>query len=203
MAINLTKGQKISLTKDNEGLSKIQVGLGWDPIKQPQKKGLFAALTGATTPDMDCDASVFMLEDNEKMTSGKDGLIYYGYKTSKCGSVHHTGDNLTGEGEGDDETIIVDLTKVPKNIQKLVFIVNIYNCVSKKQHFGMVENAYIRIVNMSNKQEMLRFNLTEQYTDKTGLIVGEIFRNGSEWNFGALGEGTSDTALDTMARRYR
>lgn len=203
MAINLTKGQKISLTKDNEGLSRIQVGLGWDPIKQPQKKGLFGALMGSTTPDMDCDASVFMLKDNEKMTSGKDGLIYFGHTTSKCGSVHHTGDNLTGEGEGDDETIIVDLKKVPSSVQKLVFVVNIYKCVSKKQHFGMVENAYIRIVNMSNKQEMVRFNLTEQYTGKTGLIVGEIYRDGNEWKFGALGEGTSDTSLDTMSRRYR
>ncbi|WP_425447286.1 TerD family protein [Dethiothermospora halolimnae] len=203
MAINLKKGQRISLTKDNEGLSQIQVGLGWDPIKKSKKKGFFGALRSATAPDMDCDASVFMLEDNEKMTSGKDGLIYYGHKTSRCGSVHHTGDNLTGEGEGDDETIIVDLNKVPSNINKLVFVVNIYNCVSKKQHFGMVENAYIRIINMSNKQEMVRFNLTEQYTDKTGLIVGEIYRNGSEWKFGALGEGTRDTSLDTMATRYK
>lgn len=203
MAINLTKGQKISLTKDNEGLSKIQVGLGWDPIKQPQKKGLFGALMGSTTSDMDCDASVFMLEDNGKMTAGKDGLIYFGHKISKCKSVHHTGDNLTGEGEGDDESIIVDLTKVPSNIQKLVFVVNIYNGASKKQHFGMVENAYIRVVNMSNKQEMIRFNLTEEYTGKMGLIVGEIYRDGSEWKFGALGEGTNDTSLKTMARRYK
>lgn len=203
MAINLSKGQRISLTKDNEGLSKIQVGLGWDPIKQPQKKGLFGALMGSSAPDMDCDASVFMLTEAEKMILGKDGLIYYGHKTSKCESIHHTGDNLTGQGDGDDETIIVDLKKIPSNVHKLVFVVNIYNCVTKKQHFGMVENAYIRIVNMSNKQEMVRFNLTEQYSGKTGLIVGEIYRNGSEWKFGALGEGTSDTSLDTMAGRYR
>lgn len=202
MAINLTKGQKISLTKDNEGLSRIMVGLGWDPIRQPQKKGFFGSLLGSSGPDMDCDASVFMLRDGDKM-AGKDGLIYYGHKTSKCGSVHHTGDNLTGQGDGDDETIIVDLKKVPNDVKKLVFVVNIYDCVSKRQHFGMVENAYIRIINMSNNQEMVRFNLTEQYSDKTGLIVGEIYRNGSEWKFGAIGEGTSDTSLSQMSSRYK
>lgn len=203
MGINLTKGQKISLTKDNEGLSRIKVGLGWDPIKQPRKKGLFGALMGATAPEMDCDASVFMLGDNGKIASGKDSLIYYGNKTSKCGSVHHTGDNLTGEGEGDDESIIVDLKKVPSNVQKLVFVVNIYKGESKNQDFGMVENAYIRVQNMNNNQEMVRFNLTEQYKGKTGLIVAEIYKNGSEWKIGAIGEGTNDSSLNTMVKRYK
>ncbi|MBS4536928.1 TerD family protein [Clostridium sp. D2Q-11] len=203
MAINLSKGQRISLTKDNEGLSKIKVGLGWDPIEQPRKKGLLGAIMGSSTTDMDCDASVFMLGENDKMISGQDRLIYFGHKTSNNGSVHHTGDNLTGEGEGDDETIIVDLKNIPNNVHKLVFVVNIYNCVAKRQHFGMVQNAYIRVVNLSNNQEMIRFNLTDQYTDKTGLIVGEIYRNGNEWKFGALGEGTDDTSLETLSRRYK
>lgn len=202
MAINLTKGQKISLTKDNAGLSRIMVGLGWDPIKQ-KSKGLFGSLLGGSGgSDMDCDASVFMLGEGDKLEK-KANLVYYGNLKSSCGSVTHTGDNLTGEGDGDDEAIIVDLSKVPSNVNKLVFVVNIYNAKSKGQHFGQVTNAYIRVLNMSGNKEMVRFNLTDDYSGKTGLIVGEIYRNGSEWKFGALGEGTNDASLTEMSRRYK
>lgn len=202
MAINLTKGQRISLTKDNEGLSKIMVGLGWDPIKK-QSKGLLGSIFGGSGgADMDCDASVFMLNGTDKLEK-KENLIYYGNLKSRCASITHTGDNLTGDGDGDDEAIIVDLSKIPSDVKKLVFVVNIYNAQARGQHFGQVTNAYIRVLNKNNSKEMVRFNLTDDYSGKTGLIVGEIYRNGSEWKFGALGEGTNDASLSEMSRRYK
>ncbi|RKD25276.1 Stress response protein SCP2 [Caminicella sporogenes DSM 14501] len=200
MSINLKKGQRISLTKDNQGLSKIMVGLGWDPVKKGSG-GLLGALFGGGAPDIDCDASVLMLDANDKIKD-KNDIIYFGNLTSKCGSVRHMGDNLTGEGEGDDEQIMIDLNKVPANIQKLVFVVNIYDCVRRKQDFGMIQNAFIRIVNMANNQELVRFNLTEQYSGRTALFVGEIYRHNNEWKFAAIGEGTNDTSLKDIVQRF-
>lgn len=200
MTISLQKGQRIDLTKGNAGLSKIMVGLGWDPIQSRKNSGFFGKLTGAGAPDIDCDASVIMLE-NDRFTDNKN-LIYFGNLDSTCRSVHHTGDNLTGEGDGDDEQIIVDLQKVPQHINKLVFVVNIYDCVRRKQDFGMIENAFIRVVNMANRQEMLKFNLSENYSGKTSLIVAEIYRHGSEWKFAALGNGTNDRGLQDIVKNF-
>jgi len=113
------------------------------------------------------------------------------------------GDNLTGDGDGDDEQIIIELSKVPQDIARLIFVVNIYDCIKRRQHFGMIKNAFIRVVNMSSKQEMLRFNLTDDYSNRTALIVGEIYRNGTEWKFGALGEGDNSSNLGELVNRYR
>ncbi len=203
MAINLQKGQKIDLTKGNAGLSEIMVGLGWDSANQNNSgSGIFGKLFGgAQAPNIDCDASVLMLNENDKLVNNKN-LIYFGNLKSNCGSVRHTGDNLTGDGDGDDEEIIVNLQKVPPNINKLVFVVNIYDCIKRNQHFGMINNAYIRVINMSNKQELIRFNLTEDHSGKTTLIVGEIYRHGNEWKFAAIGQGTQDTSLSEIIKKY-
>lgn len=202
MAINLQKGQKISLTKDNAGLSKIMVGLGWDAVEHTGGKGLLGSLFKGSAPEVDCDASVFMLDANDKIKS-KEDIVYFGNLTHKSGSVRHMGDNLTGDGDGDDEQIMIELAKVPQDIVKLVFVVNIYDCIKRKQHFGMIKNAFIRTINLSNNQEMLRYNLTDDYVNKTGLIVGEIYRHGGEWKFAAVGEGDNSTKIGEMVNRYK
>ncbi|SHK30258.1 TerD family protein [Tepidibacter formicigenes] len=200
MAISLQKGQRIDLTKGNPGLSKIMVALGWDPAKK-SAGGFLGSLFGGGTSAIDCDASVLMLNENGKLAN-KNDLIYFGNLKSKCASVKHSGDNLTGDGDGDDEQIFVELSKVPSNIHKLVFVVNIYDCVRRKQDFGHIGNAFIRIVNLSNNQEITRFNLTDDYSGKTTLIVGEVYRHNGEWKFAAIGEGTTDTSLSEISRRY-
>jgi len=139
MGVDLLKGQRVSLTKDNPGLKKTMVGLGWDPVQQ--SKGLLGGLFGGKQAEIDCDASVFMLNENGKVKS-KGNIIYFGNLKSKCGSVQHMEDNLTGDG--DDEQIMVDLSSVPQNMAKLVFVVNIYAAAQRKQHFGMIQNAFIR-----------------------------------------------------------
>lgn len=193
MSINLSKGDKIDLKKSNPGLSNILVGLGWDPVQQ-SGGGFFKSLFGGGRADIDCDASVFMLNQEGKLSGIKD-LIYFGNLKSACKSVLHTGDNLTGEGTGDDEQILVNLDKVPSNIHKLLFVVNIYNCVDRKQHFGMIENAYIRVEDQGNKKEIAKYNLSDNYSEKTTLIVGAIYRKDGSWQFKAIGEGTKDAGL--------
>jgi len=196
MSISLVKGQKIDLTKNNSGLKKLLVGLGWDPVKQG-KKGFFGL--GSSAPDVDVDASVIMLR-NDKLLS-KEDLIYFGNKNSKCGGVIHTGDNVTGGGDGDDEQILIDLSKIPQDVNKIVFVTNIYECIKRKQSFGMIENAFIRIADDSNKN-IAMFNLTEDYNGKTALIVGELYRHNNEWKFNAIGEGTQDISLTDMLKKY-
>ncbi len=201
MAISLQKGQKVDLTKGNAGLSQIKIGLGWDPVEQ-KRGGILGGLFGGGNPqEIDCDASVLMLNENGKLVSNKN-LIYFGNLRSSCGSVWHTGDNLTGDGDGDDEEIIAVLSQIPANIHKLLFVVNIYDCVRRKQDFGMIQNAFIRVVNMSNNEELIRYNLTENYSGKTALVVGEIYRHGNEWKFGAVGEGTKDSSLGEIIKRF-
>ncbi|KHD36157.1 stress protein [Clostridium acetobutylicum] len=201
MAINLQKGQRINLTKGGQTLSKLTVGLGWDPISKSRKSGFLSSIFGVKQSEIDCDASVLMLNEDYKLENNN--VVYFGNLRSRCESVIHTGDNLTGEGNGDDEVIYVTLDKVPSNIHKLVFAVNIYDCINRRQDFGMIKNAYIRVVNSSNNEELVRYNLTDDYSGKTTVIVGEIYRNGGEWKFAAIGEGTNDTNLNLISRRYR
>lgn len=200
MSINLSKGQKIDLTKGNAGLSKLVIGLGWDAVKQT--KGFFNSMFGGGNQDIDCDASVFMLDKDDKL-NGMDNLIYFGRLKSKCGAVIHQGDNRTGDGDGDDEQIIVELSKVNPEIHKLLFTVNIYDCLKRRQDFGMIQNAFIRVVNQANNTEILRYNLSENYAGKTALLVGEIYRNNGEWKFAAIGEGTNDSSLTALIQKYK
>lgn len=194
MSINLKKGQKIDLKKSNPGLSEIRVGLGWDPINQGG--GFLKSLFGSQNADIDCDASVFLLDSD----SNPIDLIYFGNLRIKNDSIIHTGDNLTGDGDGDDEVILVDLERIPERVDKLLFVVNIYDCIRRKQHFGMIQNAYIRMVDVKGRTEIARYNLSDDYSSKTALIVGLIYRHGGTWKFSAIGEGTNDTGLSDMKR---
>jgi len=197
MAISLVKGQKVDLTKGNAGLSKVIVGLGWDPA---QTKGGFFGMKKAA--NVDCDASALLLDANGKL-SGEKNLVCFYNKQSGCSSVVHTGDNITGEGDGDDEQIIVQLDRVPATIHKILCVVNIYECESRRQDFGMIKSAFIRIVNPANNQELIRFNLTDDYSGKTALVVGELYRHNGEWKFNAIGEGTHAAHVDILARQYQ
>ncbi|TWT27450.1 TerD family protein [Planomicrobium sp. CPCC 101110] len=204
MAINLVKGQKIDLTKGRSSLSSIMVGLGWDPVAAKKSGGFLSGLLGGGGgggSDVDCDASVIMLDENGKLNS-KENLIYFGNKKSKDGSVVHSGDNLTGAGEGDDETIQIDLKRISPSIHRLVFVVNIYNAKQKKQDFGMIQNAFIRLVDNQSREELVHYNLTDNYSGKMSLLLGEIYRQGSEWKFSAVGEGTIDPDIGSIANKY-
>ena len=201
MGVNLQKGQKVNLKKsDGQALSRIRIGLGWDPVEQ-KKGGLFGSIFGGSAPDIDCDASVIVCKGGR--LSGKGDVVYFGNLKHSSGAIRHTGDNLTGEGEGDDEQILVDLTAVPQDYDKLVFVVNIYDCESRKQDFGMIANAFIRICDERTGEEFCRYNLSESYAGMTAMIFGEIYRYNGEWKFNAIGQGTKDKGLNELARRYQ
>ncbi|MGP1407692.1 TerD family protein [Selenomonas sp.] len=202
MGVNLQKGQKVNLKKsDGQALSRIRIGLGWDPVKQEKKGGLFGSIFGGSAPDIDCDASVIVCKGGR--LSGKNDIVYFGNLKHSSGAIVHTGDNLTGDGEGDDEQILVDLTAVPADYDKLVFVVNIYDCESRKQDFGMIANAFIRICDERTGEEFCRYNLSESYAGMTAMIFGEIYRHNGEWKFNAIGQGTTDTGLNALAKRYQ
>ncbi len=188
MGITLQKGQRISLDKVAPGLEKIFIGLGWD----------VRATDGSN--DFDLDAAAFMLGANEKLPKD-DFFIFYNNLKSPCGSVQHTGDNLTGDGEGDDEVIKLDLTKIPANIQKIVITVTIHEAVQRGQNFGQVTNAFVRLVNDSTGAEVLRYDLTEDYSTETCLIMAELYRKDGEWRFNPVAAGYKD-GLQALVNRY-
>ena len=192
MSVSLQKGQKVSLSKENAGLSKVIIGLGWDEVKRA-RGGFFAP----KPQPIDCDASAFVLK-NGKLTN-KEDIVYFGNLRHKSGTIQHMGDNLTGAGEGDDEQIIVDLARIPGEYDRIVIVVNIYQAVKRNQHFGMIQNAFIRLVDGRNNHEMCRYNLTENYS---GMIFGEVYRHNGEWKFNAIGQGTNDPGIGELANRY-
>ena len=195
MSISLQKGQKVSLSKDNAGLSRVVVGLGWDEVQQ--SRGFFAPKPQA----LDCDASAILLV-NGKLVS-KDDVVYFGNLAHRSGSVNHLGDNLTGAGDGDDEQIIIDLSRIPQEYDRIVFVVNIYQAVQRKQHFGLVQNAFIRLVDDRNNKDLCKYNLTENYSGMTAMIFGEVYRYNGEWKFNAIGQGTNDPGIGELCERYR
>lgn len=176
MALNLQKGQKIDLTKGNPGLSRLLVGLGWDTNKY----------SGGY--DFDLDATAFLLKADNKVDSNQD-FVYYGNLKHSSGSVEHMGDNLTGGNVGDDEQIQVNLTCVPDNIERIAIAVTIYDAEKRKQNFGQVSNAYIRIVDTTSGNELLRYDLGEDFSIEASIVVGEIYRYKGEWKFNAVGSG--------------
>lgn len=190
MAISLTKGQRVSLEKVAPGLSEIFVGLGWD-IK--------ATDTGV---DFDLDASVFLLGGNEKLISD-DHFIFYNNSTSPDPdqSVKHTGDNLTGIGEGDDEVIEINLLKVPSNVQKIVITVTIHEAQERNQNFGQVQNSFVRLVDAKTETEIARYDLVEDYSIETALIMAELYRKDGEWRLNAVGAGYQG-GLKALLDRY-
>lgn len=207
MGISLQKGQKIDLTKGGGGLRQVMVGLGWDEAQQSNGGGFFKALfgSGQQVQTIDCDASAILCGANGKIVGNdiKDCCVFYGNLRHSSGAIVHQGDNLTGAGEGDDEQIMVNLSQVPSNIDKIVFVVNIYDARVKNQHFGMIRNAFIRLVNMDNNTEICRYNLSDNYNNMTGLVVGEIYRKNGEWKFNAIGQPVQEASrLDALIRLY-
>ncbi|HOW76004.1 MAG TPA: TerD family protein [Candidatus Competibacteraceae bacterium] len=187
MAISLNKGGRLSLNKEAPGLTKALIGLGWD-----------ARATDGSAFDL--DASAFLLSADGKVRSEAD-FIFYNQLKSSCGSVEHTGDNLTGAGEGDDEVIKVDLSRVPAEVQKIAFTVTIHEADARKQNFGQVGNAYIRVVNADNNTEITRYDLAEDASTETAMIFGELYRHSGEWRFTAVGQGYAG-GLAAMCRQY-
>ena len=188
MAVCLKKGEKVSLTKSNPGLKKITVGLGWDVNRYD---GGY---------DFDLDASAFMLGANGKVGNDAD-FIFYGNGTHSSGSVVYGGDNRTGAGEGDDEQIMVDLSLVPASVEKIDFTVTIYEAAERRQNFGQVNNAYVRIVDDATGAELVRFDLEEDFSIETALVVGQLYRHGGEWKFNAIGSGYQG-GLEALCRNY-
>lgn len=187
MSISLAKGSNVSLSKEEPGLSQILIGMGWDT----------RATDGA---DFDLDASAFLLAESGKVRSDAD-FIFYNQLRSSDGSVEHTGDNRTGEGDGDDEALKVNLTGVPAEIQRVAIAVTIHEAEARRQNFGMVQNAFIRIVNDATGREITRYDLTEDASIETAMVFGEVYRHGGEWKFRAVGQGYQG-GLAPLARNY-
>jgi tellurium resistance protein TerD len=187
MAVSLSKGGNVSLTKSAPALKHILVGLGWDA-------------RSTDGGDFDLDASAFLVAENGKVRRDED-FIFYGKLLSDCGSVEHTGDNRTGDGDGDDEALKVNLAKVPNAIKRIVITVTIHEAQSRKQNFGQVANAFMRIVNLENDVEIARFDLSEDYSTETAMIFGEIYKHNEEWKFKAVGQGYSG-GLEAMCHQF-
>lgn len=188
MSISLSKGQKIDLSKASPGLIKAVIGLGWDTNKY----------SGGN--DFDLDSSAFLVGENGKVLNDLDFIFYNNLKSSN-GSVVHTGDNRTGEGEGDDEQIKIDFGKVPNQIHKIAIAVTIHDALKRKQNFGQVSNAFVRVVNEENNQEVLRYDLAEDFSVETAIVVCEIYRYNGEWRFSAVGSGF-EGGLGALCKNY-
>lgn len=176
MGIVLKKGQKIDLTKNNTSLKKLLVGLGWDTNKYD---GGY---------DFDLDASVFCCGEDGKVHNDLDFIFYNNLKHSS-GAIEHMGDNLTGDGDGDDEQIKIDLSLIPESISKIDFTVTIHEALERNQNFGQVSNSYVRVVNLENNEEILRYDLGEDFSIETAIVVGELYRHNGQWKFNAIGSG--------------
>lgn len=187
MAVTLSKGGNVSLSKTVPGLKKILVGLGWEA----------RSTDGA---DFDLDASAFLLNESGKVRSDAD-FIFYNQLKSTCGSVEHTGDNRTGDGDGDDESLKLNLDNIPSDVIKIVFCVTIHDAISRKQNFGQISDAFMRVVNNDDNAEIVRFDLSEDYSTETAMIFGEIYRNSGEWKFKAVGQGFSG-GLEAMCKQF-
>ncbi|PFG35115.1 TerD family protein [Sanguibacter antarcticus] len=187
MGVSLTKGGNVSLTKEAPGLTAVTVGLGWD----------IRSTTGA---DFDLDASAILAGADGRVLS--DGhFVFFNNLTSADGSVQHTGDNTTGEGDGDDEQITVNLAAVPAEVDKIVFPVSIYDAATRQQSFGQVRNAFIRVINQAGGAELARYDLSEDASTETAMVFGELYRNGADWKFRAVGQGYAE-GLTGIARDF-
>lgn len=187
MALTLSKGGNLSLSKTDPGLKTALIGLGWDPRATDGK-------------EFDLDASAFLLDANGKVRSTAD-FVFYNQTTSGCGSVSHTGDNRTGEGDGDDEKMLVTLANVPADVAKIAITVTIHDAAARGQSFGQVGGAFIRVVNNDNNTEIVRYDLSEDYSTETAMIFGEMYRHGSEWKFRAVGQGFNG-GLQAMTSQF-
>ncbi|MDR0375491.1 MAG: TerD family protein [Treponema sp.] len=189
MSVSLKKGAKVSLAKRGSTLSRVVVGLGWD-MQKFDGGGAF-----------DLDASAFLLGPNGKVYAGDEDFVFYGQLSHPSKAIEHTGDNRTGEGEGDDEQIRVDLSKIPERYESVVFTVTIHDADDRKQNFGQVENAFIRIVNEADSSEILRYDLEEDYSNETAIVFAELFRKDGGWDFHAIGDGYNG-GLAALCAKY-
>lgn len=197
MPVDLRKGQKVALrAQDGGGLHRILVGLGWDQANP--SAGL--PVSGAPRA-VDCDASAILCKGGH--LADPSDIVFYAARTHRSGAVVHGGDNLTGEGEGDDEVIFVNLDDVPPEYDKIIFAVNIFDAAARYQHFGMVKNAFIRISDANSGAELVRFNLQDEHPNVTALVFGEVYRHNGEWKFNAIGQGTTDASIQQLAARFR
>jgi tellurium resistance protein TerD len=187
MAVSLGKGANVSLSKTQSGLKKILIGLGWEARSSD---GI----------DFDLDASAFMVSDNGKVTREED-FVFYNQLLSLCGSVEHTGDNLTGDGDGDDEVLKIDFEKVPNSIKRIIVCVTIHDAKARNQSFGQVDKAFMRIANLENDIEIARFDLSEDYSTETAMIFGEVYHHNDEWKFKAVGQGFAG-GLDALCGKF-
>ncbi|MCF8607379.1 TerD family protein [Gordonia sp. HY442] len=187
MGVSLTKGGNVSLTKEAPGLTAVTIGLGWD-------------VRTTTGTDFDLDGSAIALKTDKKSVSDQH-FVFFNNLRSPDGSIEHTGDNTTGEGDGDDEAINVDLAAVPPEVDSVVFPVSIYDADARSQSFGQVRNAFIRVVNRANGSEIARYDLTEDASTETAMVFGELYRNGAEWKFRAIGQGYA-SGLAGIARDF-
>lgn len=200
MAIQLKKGNSISLKTEAPGLTKVMLGLGWDMAKNPANKNLFDIFKPSTTIDL--DSSVLCLDSQDQLRR-RDDVIYYANLNHNSGAIRHQGDNLTGAGEGDDEQIIVDLNQVPDSIANLIFTVNIYMAKERKQDFSQIRNAFVRLVDLNTQREIAHFKLSgETYQGKTSMLMAELRREDNGWQMKALGEGFTGS-LDDLIRQYK
>ncbi|MCY7705455.1 TerD family protein [Bacillus safensis] len=188
MAIQLSKGQRVDLTKTNPGLTKVMIGLGWDTNKY----------SGGA--EFDLDASAFLVDANNRCQQDTD-FVFYNNLQHPSGSVTHTGDNRTGEGDGDDEQILVDFSKIPANIDRIGITVTIHEAEARSQNFGQVSNAFVRVVNEEGGEELIRFDLGEDFSIETAVVVCELYRHGSDWKFNAIGSGFSG-GLAALCQNY-
>ncbi len=195
MSVNLQKGQKVDLTKGNAGLRRVMVGLGWDAA--PQNAGFW----GGSTENIDCDAIVFLLGSDGKIENRSD-VVFFNNLRHSSGCVLHQGDNLTGEGEGDDEQIMVDLADLPLKYERIVIVVSIYKATDRNQHFGMIQNAFIRLVDADKNKELCIYNLSEKYSGMTSMVFGELYRYKGEWKFNAVGQPMQIWSVAQLAERY-
>lgn len=205
MGINLQKGQKINLSKSSAGLRRVMVGLGWD--EAPAQTGFFGALFGGgQKQDIDCDAFAILLGYDGKLLNHATGLkectVFFNNLEWPGGSIRHMGDNLTGAGEGDDEQIFVDLERVPSEIGTIVFAVNIYEAFKRNQHFGMIRNAFIRVVDHERGVELCRFNLSDNYANMTALVAGALMRTSDGWEFVADGNAARVESLVNVVAAF-
>jgi len=187
MAVTLSKGGNVSLSKVDPTLKNVKIGLGWDTRSTDGQ-------------DFDLDASAFLLTDAGKVRGDNDFIFYNNLKSSD-GSVTHTGDNRTGEGEGDDESLIIELNRVPQEVTKIVFVVTIHDATARRQSFGQVANAFIRLVNNDSNVEAARYDLSEDASTETAMLFGELYRHAGEWKFRAVGQGYAG-GLGSVCAQY-
>lgn len=208
MSVSLQKGQKVDLTKGNASLRRVMVGLGWDEAQAPQQqsKGFLSGLfsgggSAGNTVDIDCDAMAFLLNGNG-IIAGKSDVVFFNNLNHISNCVRHQGDNLTGAGDGDDEQIMVDLANLPPQYDKIVVLVSIYKAPERNQHFGMISNAFIRLVDADTNKEMCIYNLSDNYPGMTAMIFGELYRYNGEWKFNAIGQPLNEWSVADLSARY-